>query len=218
VSRDFREEHRLALDWLNRGHASTDFFGVVVELLQVDSSKPAANLRLIAIPNDWSRRSTPAARSSELSTKQERYLQFFQQLIDDLREKHRFTNARAGQPQNWYSFSSGHRGFTYGVSFANGGRVRAELYLDTGDAEENRATFETFKADAAEIEHELDAPPEWEALDGKRACRIALYRDGAIEDPEEKLEEYRNWAVEQVLKLTRVFDPRLQARESGKAG
>ncbi len=131
VSRDFREEHRLALDWLNRGHASTDFFGVVVELLQVDSSKPAANLRLIAFPNDWSRRSTPAARSSELSTKQERYLQFFQQLIDDLREKHRFTNARAGQPQNWYSFSSGHRGFTYGVSFANGGRVRAELYLDT---------------------------------------------------------------------------------------
>ena len=68
------------------------------------------------------------------------------------------------------------------------------------------------------FEHELDAPPEWEALDGKRACRIALYRDGAIEDPEEKLEEYRNWAVEQVLKLKRVFDPRLQARESGKAG
>ena len=35
VSREFREEHRQALDWLNRGDgATTEYFGVVIELLR----------------------------------------------------------------------------------------------------------------------------------------------------------------------------------------
>lgn len=211
VSRDFREEHRLALDWLNRGHgATTDFFGVVVELLQIDASKPAVNFRPVAFPNDGSRGTSTSPRSGELSTKQERYRQFFHQLIDELREKHRFTNARAGQPQNWYSFSSGHSGFWYGVSFASGGRVRAELYLDPGDADRNHACLEELKEGSADIKREFVGPLEWEALKGKRACRVAAYRDGTIEDPEEKLEEHRTWAVEQMLKFKEVFDGRIQ--------
>jgi hypothetical protein len=44
------------------------------------------------------------------------YQRFFQRLIDDLRDKHGFTNARVGSPQNWHSFSSGTRGFTYAFS------------------------------------------------------------------------------------------------------
>ena len=41
VSRGIREEHRQALDWLNRGDgATTEYFGVAIELLQIDGSKP----------------------------------------------------------------------------------------------------------------------------------------------------------------------------------
>ena len=88
VSREFREEHRQALDWLNRGGGgSTEFFGVVVELLQVDDSKPAVNLRLIASPNNWSRRAAPNTTAEDPSGKYARYQQFFQRLIDELREK-----------------------------------------------------------------------------------------------------------------------------------
>ncbi len=211
VCRELREEHRQALDWLNRGHGTTtEFFGVVVELLQIDGSKPAVNFRPVAFPNDWSRRSATATRGGNLTSKQQRYQQFFQQLIDELREEHRFTNARAGQPQNWYSFSSGARGFTYGVSFASGGRVRAELYIDTGDAEDNEAAFKSLHDAREDIEKEIGESLEWEALEGKRASRVAAYRDGAIEDPDEKLEQYRAWAVERMLLFQKVFGPRIQ--------
>src|SRR5258708_2074728 len=105
VSREFREEHRQALDWLNRGDgATTEYFGVVIELLQVDESKPAVNFRLVASPNNWSRESKRSPGIDEVSGKRSSYQEFFQLLIDELREKHRFTNAKAGQPQNWYSF------------------------------------------------------------------------------------------------------------------
>jgi hypothetical protein len=212
VSREFREEHRQALDWLNRGGGgSTEFFGVVVELLQVDDSKPAVNLRLIASPNNWSRRTIPTTTAEDPSGKYARYQQFFQRLIDELREKHRFTNARIGQPQNWYSFSTGTRGFQYAFSYAAGGRLRAELYIDTGESAQNVGALDALGRERASIESDFGESLEWETLEGKRACRIAVYRPGSIEDASASLEEYQRWAIDRLLKFKKVFGPRLLA-------
>jgi hypothetical protein len=209
ISREFREEHRQALDWLNRLHGGqTEFFGIVVELLKVDDSKPAVNFRLVAFPNQWSR--VTATPSGEVSPKRASYQQFFQGLLDELREKHNFTNARAAQPQNWYSFSSGVRGFQWGFSFNLGGRVRSEIYIDTGDADRNEGIFDDLMKDRAAIEKEFGEALDWERLDEKRACRVACYRSGTIDDSDEKLEEIRAWAVDRLLGFKRVFGPRLR--------
>jgi hypothetical protein len=210
ISREFREEHRQALDWLNRGDgATTEYFGVVVELLKVDDSKPAVSLRLIASPNDWSRRSKLNPGIDEISGKRSSYQEFFQALIDDLREKHRFTNAKAGQPQNWYSFSSGTRGFRYEMSFAQGGELRTHLYIDCGERAKNEAAFDALAAQKAAIEAEFAEPLRWERLENRRACRIACYTIGAIDDSAELLEQHRRWSVDHLLRFKRVFGPRI---------
>lgn len=210
VSREFREEHRQALDWLNRGDgATTEYFGVVIELLQVDDSKPAVNFRLVASPNNWSRLSKRDPSIEQVTGKRAAYQEFFQLLIDELRETHRFTNAKAGQPQNWYSFSSGIRGFTYGMSFAQSGELRAEVYIDGGERSKNEVAFDRLVADKEAIEKEFGESLRWERLDTRRACRIACYTEGAIEDSAEQLETHRRWAVQRLLRFKRVFGPRL---------
>ncbi len=212
IGREFREEHRQTLDWLNRNTATTvQFFGVVVELLSIDDSRPAVNFKLVAFPNDWSRRSRDGRDSGAISGRQARYQEFFQRLIDDLRENHRFTNARIGQPQNWYSFTSGTTGFAYGVSFATGGRMRAELYIDTGEEERNSLVFNKLHSNKDQIEAAFGDHMEWEPLEGRRACRIATYRQGAIEDPAEVVEEHLRWAIDRLLRLKKVFGQRLAA-------
>ena len=56
VSRELRDEHRQAIAWLNRGDSgSIEYFGVVVEVLQIDNSRPAPNLRVVASPANWTR-------------------------------------------------------------------------------------------------------------------------------------------------------------------
>lgn len=210
IAREFREEHRQALDWLNRGDgATTEYFGVVLELLQVDDSKPAVNFKLVASPNDWSRQSKRAVGTDEPSEKGTAYREFFQSLLDELRDEHHFTNAKAGQPKSWYSFASGTRGFKYSMSFAHGGELRAEIYIDLQDQAANEAAFDALLADKAAIEAAFGEPLRWERLESRRACRIACYATGSIEDPADQLEQYRKWAVERLLRFKRVFGPRL---------
>jgi hypothetical protein len=212
VSRQFREEHRQALDWLNRGDgATTEYFGVAIELLQVDDSRPAVNLRLVASPNNWSRQSKRNPGLDEVSGRRSSYQEFFQALIDELREKYRFTNAKAGQPQNWYSFASGSRGFTYGMSFAQTGELRTELYIDLGTRERNEAAFDALLAARETVEMDFGEQLRWERLDTRRACRIACYTTGSIDDPAEQQEQHRRWAIERLLRLKKVFGPRLTA-------
>jgi len=75
---------------------------------QIDNSKPALNFKLKAFPNEWKKSNTGSV--GEETDTMTSYREFFQILIDDLRNKHKFTNAKVGQPQSWYSFSSRTRG------------------------------------------------------------------------------------------------------------
>jgi len=204
VAESIRDEHRQTLEWLNqRTDEDTHFFGVVVEVLVIDDSKPAYNFNPVVIPSEWQKSIKP--RASSISSKGEKYRVYFQRLIDDLRNIHRFTNAKAGQPQNWYSFSSGITGFVYSAVFVGKGKARVEIYIDKGDQEKNKIFFDTLNKRKLEIESSFGNSLEWERLDEKQASRIAVYREGSIESSDSELEEIRQWHVNNLLKFKKIF-------------
>ncbi len=208
IAEKLREEHRQTLDWLNQNTTENiDFYGVVIEVIQIDNSRPAYNFKLVAFPNEW--RKTNITSATQTSEKREAYRTYFQSLIDALRAKN-FTNAQKGKPQNWYSFSSGIQGVIYSNSFAQGGRVRAEIYIDRGDSKLNKELFDKLLELKDELEKEFGEPLEWERLDSKRASRIAIYRLGSIEEDEKALEEIKDWSIERLLKFKKVFAPKIK--------
>jgi len=210
VSETMREEHRQALDWLNQvTDTSTQFFGILIELIQVDESLPAFNFRPVVFPNEWSK-SKKSAGNKQPTKRMLAYKEYFQKMIDELREDHHFTSAKVGTQQNWYGFASGISGITYNASFAIGDRVRAEMYIDQGDMEQNKRIFDALANEMVGIEDDIGTALEWERLDEKRASRIAIYRAGTIEDSPDDLKEYRRWSIEYLLKFKEVFGPRLE--------
>jgi hypothetical protein len=210
LSQSIRDEHRQALEWLNQQtEAEVRFFGVVVEVLQIDDSKPAFHFEVVVSPNEWQKERRRGPTGSP-TARGEAYREFFQQLLDRLREEHRFTNAKVGQPQNWYSFSSGIAQITYGASFAQGNRVRTEVYIGSGDTEANKRIFDALHAQRAAIETAFGEPLSWERLDGKQASRVAIYADGSIEMDSKKLESCQNWIIERLLRFKAVFGDRIR--------
>jgi Domain of unknown function (DUF4268) len=207
VAEKVREEHRQALEWLNRhSDSAIRFFAVTIELLQIDTSPAAVNFKPLVFPNEWQRAARESAEGT--SPRGEMYRGWFQVLIDELREKHHFTNARVGQPQNWYTFRSGTPGVEYSTSFAQGGRLRAEVYIDFGDAEVNKTFFDRLLRDREYFEHEMGESLSWERLDERRACRVATYRPGSITALPDELDQLRTWAIERLLAFKRIFGPR----------
>lgn len=211
VAETIREEHRQALEWLNqRTDTETEFFGVVVEVLKIDDSNPAYDFKPVVFPNEWqkTKRSQSAAR---VSTKGEAYRQYYQTLIDELREQHKFTGARIAQPQNWYTFSAGTSGVPVSAVFAGDGTARVELYIDLGAVEENKALFDWLRSQKDSIESQFGFPLCWERLDGKQACRIYVSRSGSIESSMEELEQVRQWQIEKLLLFKKIFAPLVKA-------
>ena len=200
-----RDEHKQTLDWLNqRTDEETQFFGVVVEVIKIDDSKPAYNFKPVVSPSEW-QKSKKRQISGTVSAKGEAYRIYFQSLIDELREKHKFTNAKIGQPQNWYTFSSGISNIPFSVSFAQGGKVRTELYIDVGDVDKNKVLFDWLYEQRDELHSKVGQELEWERLDDKRASRIAVYRVGSIQSSEEELMDIKAWHIENLLRFKKVF-------------
>lgn len=213
LSENMRDEHRQTIEWLNqRTDTETQFFAIEIEVFKIDDSKPVYNFKLIVFPNEW-RKSKKESWKDNLSVKGEAYRAFFQSLIDELRIKHSFTNAKIALPQNWYTFPTGISGITYGTTFAQGGRVRAELYIDIGKTDKNKNLFDWLFEQKLSIESEFGEPLEWERLNDRRASRIAIYREGSI-DEGESLKEIQSWVIQKLLKFKIVFGTRLRTYKS----
>ena len=183
-------EHLSVLEWLNsKSEEKLSFFGVEVEVLKIDDSKPAINFKVVSKPDEWKR----MVREKELSERESAYQRFFESLLERLRRDiPGFTVATKAYPQSWLTIGAGRSGIYYAYSFARNRRFRVELYVSTGDKKYNKEIFDRLRSDKDSIEKEVGTPLSWERLDDKKDCRIAIYLERDIMeviDDQAKLDE-----------------------------
>ena len=205
IAEDFKAAHIKALEWLNeRTDVKTMFFAFNIRVFRIDQSRPMYELRSVVKPNNWQgeiRRSTV----KNPTPFQVKYLDFFTSLIEELRTKHNFTRAKAGQSQHYFNFASGVSGLRYGTSFAQNDRVRVELYIDRGDKKVNKSIFDIMMSQKEQYEKAYGMELTWERLDDGKSSRIAVYRPGKIDSTDDVLEEIKNWTIKNLLKFKEVF-------------
>jgi hypothetical protein len=141
---------------------------------------------------------------SRIEGRQGAYIAFFSTALNDLRA--RVTWGVAGHSPsgaNWQLLA----GMTaddkqlaiLAWAFARRKRFRTELYIDCGDATSNKRMFDSLRAQQAAIEAEVGCSLVWERMEDRRASRIAMYSEGSIQDPSERLAKLRAWAVDAAI-------------------
>lgn len=210
IAKEFKDEHRQALDWLNqRSDENTEFFGVVIEVWKIDDSRPAPHFKLVATPNDWRKGKVTSKQEGATSKRGEACRVFNQGLIDRLVKEHKFAETTNKPAQRWCYFDSGFSGIRYGSNFyIQEKEAKVELYL-TGDKDRNEMLFDKLREDQEAIESELHEQLEWKTYKGK-SFLMAVTRPGTITDSEETLKEIQDWMIEKLLKFKQVFGPRLK--------
>ena len=144
----------------------------------------------------------------------ERYdvrLKFWEGLVAIARNKHtRHANIKPGS-YHWLGASSGIRGLGYNYVIVQEYGI-AELYIDRGDAIENKRIFDRLLAGKDEIEKAFGGTLAWERLDTKRACRIKhVIERGGYRSPESQWPELQAEMVETMIKLEVALKPGLES-------
>ncbi|WP_171042199.1 DUF4268 domain-containing protein [Sinomonas gamaensis] len=212
LATNFRDEHRQALDFLNDLAAGdVRFFGVQVGAVRIADSPPAPLFELRAQPNDWHATvSKDAKTSSAQAGRLPLYVAFWTRFLERLSvERPGWSKARKPQAANWFSMPCPFKGLSYySASFAQGGKLRSELYLDSVDAEQVQKLFECLAANKGLIEEVYGAPLTWEDLPNRRACRIADYSVGEVTNGD-AFDDYIDWFFDTGARLRAAVDAAL---------
>lgn len=138
------------------------------------------------------------------------YPLFFNELLKQLKEaRPGITRAEKPSTQNWFSFSSGVSGFSYGWVLPKEPVLRVELYLDTGNRDKNKTAFKHLLEKKNEVETKIGDKLVWDRLDNAQACRIYITRPFKFTDPADSQEATKKWGVETMLKFVEAFQSHL---------
>lgn len=213
IAQGFREEHRAALDFLNRATGEEfAFFGVQIELFRIGTSALAPSFSVVAKPNNWSKKAQASKLATEetLTSSQVLYRDFWASVIARAGDGYPDLAARTPYKGNWQTaerlLSSKKLVVEANATFTPG-RLRAEVYLGGVLA---KAAFFELQTHAAALRQEVGQDLVWEELPGKQDSRISVYMPG-----EQKREDrsawpaQASWIIETLRALSNAFKPRL---------
>jgi len=200
----FTEEHRAALDWLNRiTDEGFHFFGIEVELWRIGESVAAPKFSLIAKPNDWSKTVREAATAPAQITELGRVkMEFWAVFGAFLAKKYSSFRSPKAKDYSWQSWGLGRTHFQL-CAAVNARDKRNDVYLNLSgpDAE---AHYQLLMAEREEIEKSLGFPLEWEK--GAKERKLIIRRPGDTTDRSNWPEQHQ-WLHDTMLAFQRVFKP-----------
>ena len=216
IAERFTDEHRAALDWLNKiTNEEIRFFGIEVEVWRIGDSLPAPKFNIMSKPNDWTKSASIERRQSASNNTPTQLLQIeywgaLQDLMQQrLQQRQGKVKPRKGYPQNFQVFAIGRdRCMLMATVNFKENRIGVELLLE---GVYSKKRFALLLKDKDEIELELDRTIEWSNKSGQKQCSIGKrVRDDCDLTNRDNWPDYLNWMCEELENLYRVFAPRIK--------
>jgi hypothetical protein len=208
IATNFTEEHKKTLDWLNDlTSAEIAFYGVVLELWQIDDSKPAVRFNVVSRPADIIRQAALTSRPEELTEARKLQLDFWTQFRERLLATGKLPSVQSPRPQYWYDVSLGRSGINLSnIVNTYDNRIGVRVYISNKVAAAALPQLLDMKSD---IEEEMKVELQWDPNPENRDKIIALLRDAELND-REQWEEYLDWMTETTLLFRGAFSQRIR--------
>ena len=157
IAKEFRAEHRAALDRLNEiTNENFQCFGIEVKLWRIEDSASAPQFEIVSSPNDWS---LAVRASKDFSEKDRQNIKFWTALLDSMTEKDSRLQFPRPKKKNHLRFSIGKGGFSNDAYLrAKEKKIGVYLYLSGKNA---KAHFHLLQKQQTEVEREFGEPLEW---------------------------------------------------------
>jgi hypothetical protein len=203
IATEFTEEHKKTLDWLNDHTTEVlSFYGVQLELWQIDDSKAALRFNVISRPNQAVRQAARTKGYEDLSDKRKFQYEFGNKFREKLAQTKKFSSLQTPRPQYWFDINLGK---SY-INLSNTcnteeNTVGVRVYIGNKIAHDMLPYLEKRKV---EIENAIGANLVWNPNPNNRDKVILLLHSTDFEN-EQKVDEAMNWLVDNTIKFRDVF-------------
>ena len=217
VAAQFTDEHRAALDWLNRiTNENINFFGLEIEIWHIGESAYAPKFSFSSKPNDWQKKATTAAASAASGPRTEfeqRHMEFWTELRQYLIDCESPIRIPKSSKDSWTQVALGRSEFA--LTLTNGMRDNnSSIYLSiTGRFAKSyfHLLHDNFKNT---IETKL-GPVEWRELPENKESQIRLVRRSTPSDPS-TWPELKDWMKSKAECWTQTLKPIIQELDASR--
>lgn len=214
IAKQFSDEHRAALDWLNEFTVDgISFFGLEVELWRIGDSPIAPKFNMVSTPNEWTKGGGGVKPRTGLTDTQQRQLDFWTEFREYVMENAKRIKPAKPQPAHWLTFSVGRSHFGADALVDIGKqRIAIRMFVAGPNA---TAHYNLLLAEKEQIEEEFGESLEWEELPHRKSSYISLYKTG--ENPKDKKQRARQkeWLLTRLEKYHEVFSGRIKKLDAG---
>ena len=206
IAGEVREEHAEAIRWLNEfTPADMAFYLVKLEAFRINGSAPAPHFSVVAGPTETGR--GVGQEKKDLAEREVLRLQFWEQLLERAKKNGvLWHEQRSPSKDSWLAAGAGVRsGVALHYSIWIEKESGVELYIDTGDKDENKKIFDGLRAKQQSIEQEFGASLSWERMDDKRASRLRyVMEDGGLTDAKDRWPEIQDKMIDAMDRLAKA--------------
>jgi hypothetical protein len=205
IAQKFTDEHRAALDWLNRITDDTfTFFGIEIELFRIGDSVPAPIFNLVSKPNNWSKHIKQSAGHNITDTKLLQ-MEYFQALKEYLEDKKAGFKIQKPAPQHWTNISIGKSNLYLSATVNSRDKsINIWFNIQTANAKE---TFDKLYEIAFQDSLQAISPNlVWDRLENRKMSGVTLKTSGDFTDRTDWKNQFE-WFKVNIERFIAFFKP-----------
>lgn len=206
IAQRFTEEHRAALDWLNRITDDTfNFFGIEIELYRIGDSPAAPMFNIISKPNDWAKSVKKSASNQNVTDTKLLQQEYWQGLKDYMEDNKSSVRMQSAQPQHWTNIAIGKTDYWLSATM-NTREDTISIWLNIS-GEKSKENYE--KLYSKSYQDSLDLISEdivWDKMEGRKTSCVILKTSGSLSKKYDWNNQYE-WFKLYLEKFMKVFKP-----------
>jgi hypothetical protein len=211
IAKTFSDEHRAAMDWLNRITDDTiNFIGIEIEVYKIGDSLPAPMFQIVAKPNNWSKsiRSSKSI-STDLTPTKQLNLEYWQAMKDYFEKSGVSLRFQKPAPQHWTNFALGKSNFYLSATVSVRDEfIRIELIIAGDNAKDNFFKLKNkYENDAEQF---FNGELKWNELPDAKVATLEI-RKSANTSKRAEWQEQFEWFRENLEKMDQYFRPKIKA-------
>jgi hypothetical protein len=136
------------------------------------------------------------------------YLRFWTQLLALSRGQTDLFSDKPPVPEYHLHKSLSRSGFSLGYVLSVEGWASADLYIDTGNKQRNKAAFDALHLQQHAIENDFGATLQWLRLDNKRSSKVLYRLDGLMLEQPQTWAAFQQRMIDAMIRLDKAFRDR----------